>query len=260
MRIVGINVMDSVPTAKLLPFLKGKGLNITYAMAADGKGGPVHKQWLTPLGVDGIPFAMAVRDGKLIWRGHPNGLEEALIEAMAKPDYSPEKAPLTKEQRRRALLPKMREINGAAMRGETGLVKEGLSRLAAEVQDESLALPAFSEAFRSFLLRENSEGALGVLRLMVETYPKSRTALLNAGNMAIKTEELEKQDPDFAIACAESVLTGNPKDVSAMELKAAGLFAKGAKAEAVALQEEAVKSTKLRARIEALRAEIAAGK
>jgi hypothetical protein len=78
----------------------------------------VHKQWLTPLGVDGIPFAMAVRDGKLIWRGHPNGLEEALIEAMAKPDYSPEKAPLTKEQRRRALLPKMREISDAAMRGE----------------------------------------------------------------------------------------------------------------------------------------------
>ena len=45
-----------------------------------------------------------------------------------------------------------------------------------------------------------------------------------------------------------------------MELKAESLFATGDRAAAITLQEEALKNTKLTLEIEALRAEIAAGK
>ncbi len=259
-QIVGINVFDTVAAEKLLPFLKTRGVSVTYSMAADGKDGPVSRLWLKPLGVTGIPFAMAVRDGKMVWKGHPAGLEEALIEAMAKPDYSAEKAPLTRENRREAMRPTLRSARIAGARGDMKAVKEILLKAAAAEPDESLVLPAFSEAFAGCVSKERDADALSVLRLMTETYPDSRTALLNAGNMAIHSEEMSRKDAEFALACAEKVIAGNAKDVAALELKAAALFAKGDKAAAIATQEEALKNTKLSAEIEALKASMAADK
>lgn len=88
--IIGVNVFDKVSSDKLLDFLKKKGLTPTYAMAADeGSDGPVAENWLKPLGVNGIPHALAVRDGEILWRGHPAGLTAEMIDAFSKPDYKP---------------------------------------------------------------------------------------------------------------------------------------------------------------------------
>ena len=38
--------------------------------------------------VNGIPHAFAVKNGKLIWRGHPGKLSEEMMRAMLKPDFS----------------------------------------------------------------------------------------------------------------------------------------------------------------------------
>lgn len=39
------------------------------------------------MGVNGIPHAFAVKNGKLIWRGHPGKLSEEMMRAMLKPDF-----------------------------------------------------------------------------------------------------------------------------------------------------------------------------
>lgn len=260
-RIVGVNVMDRVPTEKLLPFLKGKGLTINYTMAADGPAGTVQKSWLTPLGVTGIPHAVAVRDGRIVWRGHPGSLEAGLLEAMTKADYSPEKAPPTKESLRAAFAPKINAAATAAAKGELADAIARLRTVAAECPEESVVLSGVESAFSACVRRERAEDALALAKLIAEFYPKSRTALLNAGHLVLDTEGLEKKDPAFARECAERALALNAEDIAGMELKAAALFASGERETAVALQETALKSTKLHREIEALRAEIAeAGK
>ena len=57
-------------------------------MAVDVDGKRTREKWLAPMDVNGIPHAFAVKNGKLIWRGHPVKLSEEIMQAMLKPDFS----------------------------------------------------------------------------------------------------------------------------------------------------------------------------
>lgn len=88
-RIVGICVMDNAPADKITAILKSKG--VTYAIARDGRGGPAATRWLNPLDVRGIPHAIAVKDGKILWQGHPMGLNADMLKQWSKPGFKPAK-------------------------------------------------------------------------------------------------------------------------------------------------------------------------
>lgn len=88
MQIIGINVMDRKSPEALKEFLKNRPVPLTYTMAVDVDGKKTREKWLAPLDVDGIPHAFAVRNGRLIWRGHPGKLSEEIMRAMLKPDFS----------------------------------------------------------------------------------------------------------------------------------------------------------------------------
>lgn len=88
MQIIGVNVMDRKSPETLKEFLKNRPAPLTYTMAVDVDGKKTREKWLAPLNVDGIPHAFAVRNGKLIWRGHPGKLSEEIMQAMLKPDFS----------------------------------------------------------------------------------------------------------------------------------------------------------------------------
>lgn len=256
-RIVGVNVMDRVPPEKLLPFLKGRQLDLHYTMAADGSAESVKTHWLKPLGITGIPHAVAVRDGRVLWRGHPASLEVPLIEAMTKPDFSPDQAPPTKENLHARFAPQIKEAQAAAAKGDVAAAAVVLRKLAAECPDEAVVLSAVEFTFFTCARAERPDDAFAMAGLMVELFPKNRKAQLKAGHLAVNTEELEKKDPALAMACAERLLAVKADDVPAMELKAAALLARGDKAAAITQQEAALKATALHRKIEALRAKIA---
>lgn len=88
MQIIGVNVMDRKSPESLKEFLKNRPAPLTYTMAVDVDGKKTREKWLAPLNVDGIPHAFAVRNGQLIWRGHPGKLSEEIMQAMLKPDFS----------------------------------------------------------------------------------------------------------------------------------------------------------------------------
>lgn len=88
MQIVGVNVMDRKSPEALKEFLKNRPSPLTYTMAVDVDGKKTKEKWLTPLEVNGIPHAFAVKNGQLIWRGHPAKLSEEIMQAMLKPDFS----------------------------------------------------------------------------------------------------------------------------------------------------------------------------
>ena len=88
MQLIGVNVMDRKSPEALKEFLKNRPSPLNYTMAVDVDGKKTMKKWLTPLEVTGIPHAFAVKNGKLIWRGHPSKLSEETLQAMLKPDFS----------------------------------------------------------------------------------------------------------------------------------------------------------------------------
>ena len=88
MQIIGVNVMDRKSPEALKEFLKNRPSPLTYTMAVDVDGKRTREKWLAPMDVNGIPHAFAVKNGKLIWRGHPVKLSEEIMQAMLKPDFS----------------------------------------------------------------------------------------------------------------------------------------------------------------------------
>lgn len=80
--------MDRKSPEALKEFLKNRPSPLTYTMAVDVDGKRTREKWLAPMDVNGIPHAFAVKNGKLIWRGHPVKLSEEIMQAMLKPDFS----------------------------------------------------------------------------------------------------------------------------------------------------------------------------
>ena len=73
--IIGVNVGDKKSAEEIKAFLAAQPVPPTYDVVIDREG-KVHQ--LVPF--KGIPFAFAVREGKVVWKGHPAGLtQEALL-------------------------------------------------------------------------------------------------------------------------------------------------------------------------------------
>lgn len=85
--IVGMNVFEEgVDKAK--NFLKEQGDEMSYRVAySGGNGADFSQAWLNAAGVRSIPTAYVVKDGKILFIGHPSVLEEEVIESMMSSDF-----------------------------------------------------------------------------------------------------------------------------------------------------------------------------
>lgn len=72
LNVVGVTRLTrDTPPAKMLAFLEEKG--VTYPVAVDD--GTMSEHYA----VSGVPAAALVKEGKVVWRGHPAKLSEAMI-------------------------------------------------------------------------------------------------------------------------------------------------------------------------------------
>lgn len=78
LRVYGMNVMED-DKAKVEEFVKAKGEGMSYPVAFVGNEGAFNDEWLKPAGVNGIPHAFVVKNGKLLLAIHPSALTKELI-------------------------------------------------------------------------------------------------------------------------------------------------------------------------------------
>jgi thiol-disulfide isomerase/thioredoxin len=81
LRVIGMNVWED-EKAGVDEFVKKKGDGMSYPVAFVGKDGTFEKTWLVPAGVDGIPHAFVVKNGKLLFMTHPASIEKETIEGL----------------------------------------------------------------------------------------------------------------------------------------------------------------------------------
>lgn len=81
LNVVGVNVFENGKD-KVSAFVTKKGDGMSYPVAYVGKGGAFEEAWLKPAGVDSIPHAFVVKDGRLLFGIHPGSLSEKTIEAL----------------------------------------------------------------------------------------------------------------------------------------------------------------------------------
>ena len=88
-QIIGINVSDRLNDERLRDFLAKQSVPPTYPMAVDREG--VLKQRLK---FQGIPYACAVRQGEIVWQGHPASLTAERLRALRdNRPYNPKNEP-----------------------------------------------------------------------------------------------------------------------------------------------------------------------
>lgn len=88
-QIIGINVSDRLNDERLRDFLAKQSVPPTYPMAVDREG--VLKQRLK---FQGIPYACAVRQGEIVWQGHPSSLTAERLRALRdNRPYNPKNEP-----------------------------------------------------------------------------------------------------------------------------------------------------------------------
>lgn len=82
LRVIGVNVWEDGKD-KVAEFVKKKGDGMSYPVIYTGKEGSAFEtDWLKPGGVNGIPHAFVVKDGKFLFSTHPSQLDDEMIEAL----------------------------------------------------------------------------------------------------------------------------------------------------------------------------------
>ena len=86
--VVGMNVFEEgLDNTKA--FVKAQGEGMSYRVAYSGEqGSNFELAWLEASNTRGIPQAFVVKDGKIIYKGHPGGLNEKNIEEMLQENFN----------------------------------------------------------------------------------------------------------------------------------------------------------------------------
>ena len=78
-KIIGIS---REPLKTVEPFVKGMGSEMDYTVAIDDRDA-TSREYMGRYGVNGIPHAFVVKDGAVVWHGHPmSGLDDAIEDAL----------------------------------------------------------------------------------------------------------------------------------------------------------------------------------
>lgn len=78
LNVLGMNVFEDGQD-KVVKFVEGKGDGMSYPVAYVGRGGDFDKTWLKPAGINSIPTCLVIKNGKLLFKLHPNALNDEMI-------------------------------------------------------------------------------------------------------------------------------------------------------------------------------------
>ncbi|QQL45204.1 TlpA disulfide reductase family protein [Sulfuriroseicoccus oceanibius] len=215
--LIGINVFDNTEVDKLKNFIKKQG--VTYPVAADGsRKGNVAKKWLGPLGVTGIPHAIAVRNHEILWRGHPSKLNLDLITELKDPsrDAAALEAARLKKQAddkaaERAHFEKLGQIQGASPDQVQSLAD---SMVAGDHRGPDDIRGFRSAAFNTLFHAGQHVAAQQELAKLADEAPDDAISMIRIGTIIVTTDELENKDLELAVRCLERNIELNPDNAS----------------------------------------------
>lgn len=205
LRVCGMNVWERTGKEPVVSFVKGKGDGMSYPVSYNAKGGAFDTEWMVPAGVNGIPHAFVVKDGKIVMMTHPAQLSEEIIEALLAGGDVQEKAigDINKKQAQQAQLGGiMRAFQSAAAKKDTA----GMEKAIADLKAIDSASPYLATLDLQLLVaQENWAGTEAALEKLPDG-PNQTMALLTiarAGNttanfpVALMKSVTDKLAPTF---------------------------------------------------------------
>lgn len=200
-QIIGVNIKDRHTPAKLKKFLAEQPVSPGYAIAVDTDKS-TENLWLRPRKVIGIPHAIAIKNGNVIWYGHPVRLTAELVEQMTSPDFVAEThSKETKKEDANALRLRLAKISELYTIGKTALAERELRAILDDkavpvsVKQKALELPCLAA-----LSREDYRKMNACLRRKAEAFPQVPENLHDVACFILETDDIPASELDFALA------------------------------------------------------------
>lgn len=254
----GVSVWEDQTNAKFLDkvkeFVDGMGEQMNYNVCAEGTDKWMADNWLKAAEEDGIPTSFIVKDGKVMWIGHPQvGLDEALTAIIAgKYDLKKTKAErhrVKEEQERQEkenqkMETLMRPVGEAAEGGDFKTAVSELDKIMAEHKELVKQLAILRH---SLLLRvDETEAAKYALEISQKLY-STDSNVLNSLAWAMVEDNGAYKLPHFDIAVEiAKMAVAVSKEQNGMILDTLGYayFKAGKLDLAISTQEKAVAALK----------------
>ncbi len=221
-QIVGVNVRDRASPAMLKQFLAKRRVKPSYTIAVDTEKN-TEELWARPRKIVGIPHALAVKNGKVIWAGHPMRLSVELIEAMTQPDFGEKKqedAP--KKPDTDALRKRLGELAALYASSDTEEAEQELERFLKDktvpvaLKQKALDLPCHSA-----LAREDFQQMSISLHRKAEAFPQDPANLSAVAHFILNSSEIPEEELDLELAekCLKQILSITRDDQNAEKLR-----------------------------------------
>lgn len=199
-QLIGVNIHDRVAPEKLKKFLERQNTVPSYTIAVDTDG-RTDTQWIKPMKVIGIPFAVAVKNGNIIWRGHPLRLSVDFIREMTQPEFVAQATSKSPKQRAEDADKRVREISKLFNRGQIEEAEQGLKRL---LNDSSVPVAQKLSALEAPCLTALRAGEFrqmnALLRRKTDAFPQSFQNLIGVANFIMTTDDIPEEERDLALA------------------------------------------------------------
>ena len=251
LQIIGVNVMDRKSPENLKEFLKNRPTPLTYTMAVDVDGKRTKAKWLDPLEVNGIPHVFAIKNGKLIWRGHPLKLSEEMLTAMLKPDFSVASLPVetadARDKENKIFLQTRQMVNQLVQKNG----RQGAAPLLKQIQESN----QFSQdrliylktiPFNVLLQQGKYDEAQLVLNDLTEEYSDNYRVQINVAGSLLQADTMPSDKLDAALVerclrrCIEISKKGNKEASLPWRMMAELREKQGKRKEALEYMEKAI--------------------
>lgn len=223
-------------------FVKSQGAKMSYRVALGGQA--FVQDWLQRNGVNGIPHAFIVKEGKLAWQGHPMEMTEEMLGDIITGTYVPKavkEAPdADPEQARNEA--KLQALAEAMMRRDWAAAEKALPAAAAVLPAEERQDLIDSVGAQIAAAKGDPSKLYAQMAKLAEEEADDAEAQ-NELAWELVTDPLFLKKPNFALAekCAlRAVALSKEKEGDKLDTLARLRWLQGRKEEAVKLQEKAV--------------------
>lgn len=254
----GVSVWEDQTNEKFLDkvkdFVAEMGDKMNYNVAAEGTDKWMAENWLKPADENGIPTSFVVKDGVVLWIGHPQiGLDEALTKIIAgkydlkatkaqRDRMKAEEARQEKENEKMAEL--MRPVSDAAQGGD---FKTAAIELDKVMQAHKELVQQLAIIKQSILMRTDEAAAAKYALEISKTIYRNDQSVLNSLAWAMVEDKSAYKQPNYEIAVEIAKLAvAASKEKDGMILDTLGYaYFKAKKLDlAIATQEKAVAALK----------------
>lgn len=231
--------------ADVSEFVTEMGAKMDYNVAVDNAEGTMATTWMEAAGQQGIPASFVIKDGVIMWIGHPMQLDSVLDKVVAGTFNLEDAKRLAEEERQKEakLMAASEKLNNAMQSGDTNAATQAIDEIVAL---EPMAAPQLLPLKFTILADTAPDEAIAFAKKVSVDY-KDNAQVLNdiAWALVDPDTELLKRDDKLALQMAKrAVELTKQKDAFMMDTLAMAYWRNDMKKEAVAEQEKAVKLAK----------------